>query len=105
MKFKGCIRVLGMITEEEFWRLDPTAKVESVTHDIERLIPRARAAGLSAAAYILELALRRLEKDLIRAHSNAVRNHRAHDCLGSIASKTAEAVGLHALPLIPQKLT
>jgi hypothetical protein len=56
------MRVLGMMTEEEFWRLDPTAKVESVTHDIERLIPRARAAGLSATVYILELAAQEARK-------------------------------------------
>jgi hypothetical protein len=45
-----------MMSEGEFWRLNPTAKAESVAQDIDRLIRRARAAGLSATAYILELA-------------------------------------------------
>jgi hypothetical protein len=44
-----------MMSEGEFWRLNPTAKAESVAQDIDRLIRRARAAGLSATAYILEL--------------------------------------------------
>jgi hypothetical protein len=53
-----------MISDEEFWRLDPTVKAETVTNDIERLIPRARAAGLSISAYILELAAQEARKGL-----------------------------------------
>jgi hypothetical protein len=45
-----------MINEGEFWRLDPIAKAESVSHDIDRLASRARAAGLSVTAFILALA-------------------------------------------------
>jgi hypothetical protein len=51
-----------MIRDEEFWRLDPSAKAESLTHDIDLLAARARAAGLSATAYILELAAQEARK-------------------------------------------
>jgi hypothetical protein len=64
-----------MISEEEFWRLDPAAKAESVTYDIERLIARAKAAGLSATVYILELAAQEARKAPHIGISNAQRNH------------------------------
>ena len=44
-----------MHDEINFWRLDKAAKVESVAHDINPLIRRARGAGLSVTAYLLEL--------------------------------------------------
>ena len=56
------VRVLAMINDEEFWRLDPSAKAESVTNDIDQLVTRARASGLSATAYILELAAQEARK-------------------------------------------
>jgi hypothetical protein len=53
-----------MISEQEFWQLDLIAKAETVAHDIDRLITRARAAGLSVTAYILELAAQEARKEL-----------------------------------------
>ena len=47
-----------MHDEINFWRLDKAAKVESVAHDINPLIRRARTAGLSVTAYLLELVCR-----------------------------------------------
>jgi hypothetical protein len=48
--------------ELEFWRQDPATKAEGIAQDIEQLSRRARAAGLSVTAYILGLAVERLEK-------------------------------------------
>jgi hypothetical protein len=45
-----------MISEEQFWRLDPIAKAQAVVADIDRMVRRARAADLGVTAYILELA-------------------------------------------------
>ena len=53
-----------MRDEIDFWRLDKAAKVESVARDINPLIPRARAAGLSVAAYLLELTAQEARKEL-----------------------------------------
>jgi hypothetical protein len=57
--------------EEEFWRLDPGAKAESVARDIDVLIARARAAGLSVTAYILQLAAQEARKELDNDGANA----------------------------------
>ena len=43
-------------SEVQFWRADSIAKAENVARDIDRLVGRARAAGLSVTAYLLELA-------------------------------------------------
>jgi hypothetical protein len=43
-------------SELEFWRQDPSAKAESVAREVEMLAHRARAAGLSVTAYMLDLA-------------------------------------------------
>jgi len=61
-----------MINEGEFWRLDPIAKAESVSHDIDRLASRARAAGLSVTAFILALAAQEARKDCV----SMVQTHR-----------------------------
>jgi hypothetical protein len=53
-----------MISEQEFWQLYLIAKAETVAHDIDRLITRARASGLSVTAYILELAAQEARKEL-----------------------------------------
>jgi hypothetical protein len=53
-----------MLDEVDFWRLDKAAKVESVARDINPLIRRARAAGLSVTAYLLELAAQEARKEL-----------------------------------------
>jgi hypothetical protein len=53
-----------MPDDQEFWRLDPVAKAEGLAHDIDRLARRARAAGLSTTAYILELAAQEARKGL-----------------------------------------
>jgi hypothetical protein len=52
-----------MRDEIDFWRLDKAAKVESVVRDINPLIHRARAAGLSVTAYLLEQAAEEARKD------------------------------------------
>jgi hypothetical protein len=52
-----------MASEVEFWRQDPSAKAENITQDIGRLSRRARAAGLSVTAYILELAAEEARKE------------------------------------------
>ena len=44
-----------MASDVEFWRQDPATKAEGIAQDVERLSRRARAAGLSVTAYILEL--------------------------------------------------
>jgi hypothetical protein len=64
-----------MISEREFWRLDPIAKAESVARDIDRLVSRARAAGLSATAYILEVAAQEARKGPHKAGPNASPDH------------------------------
>jgi hypothetical protein len=51
-----------MASEVEFWRQDPATKAEGIAQDVERLSRRARAAGLSVTAYILDWQPRRLEK-------------------------------------------
>ena len=53
-----------MRDEIDFWRLDKAAKVESVVRDINPLIRRARAAGLSVTAYLLEQAAEEARKEL-----------------------------------------
>lgn len=53
-----------MHDEINFWRLDKAAKVESVAHDINPLIRRARAAGLLVTGYLLELAEQEARKEL-----------------------------------------
>jgi hypothetical protein len=45
-----------MIDDLEFWRLDSVAKAKTLAEDIDRLVIRARAAGLFISAYILEIA-------------------------------------------------
>jgi hypothetical protein len=65
-----------MMSEGEFWRLNPTAKAESVAQDIDRLIRRARAARLSATAYILELAAQEARGGLHKDASNASPQHK-----------------------------
>jgi hypothetical protein len=52
-----------MASEVEFWRQDPATKAEGITQDVERLSRRARAAGLSVTAYILELAVEEARKE------------------------------------------
>jgi hypothetical protein len=52
-----------MASEVEFWRQDPATKAEGVAQDVERLSRRARAAGLSVTAYILELAVEEARKE------------------------------------------
>jgi len=52
-----------MARELEFWRQEPAAKAEDVAQDVERLSRRARAAGLSVTAYILELAVNEARKE------------------------------------------
>ena len=52
-----------MASEVEFWRQDPITKVEGIVRDVERLSRRARAAGLSVTAYILELAVEEARKE------------------------------------------
>jgi hypothetical protein len=52
-----------MASEVEFWRQDPATKAEGIAQDIERLSRRARAAGLSVTAYILELAVKEAQKE------------------------------------------
>ena len=49
--------------ELEFWRQDPATKAEGIAQDVERLSRRARAAGLSVTAYILELAVEEARKE------------------------------------------
>ena len=49
--------------ELEFWRQDPATKAESIAREVERLSRRARAAGLSVTAYILELAVKEAQKE------------------------------------------
>jgi hypothetical protein len=49
--------------ELEFWRQDPATKAESIAREVERLSRRARAAGLSVTAYILELAVEEARKE------------------------------------------
>jgi hypothetical protein len=53
-----------MASEVEFWRQDPGAKAESIAREVERLSRRARAAGLSVTAYILELAVEEARKEV-----------------------------------------
>jgi hypothetical protein len=52
-----------MASEVEFWRQDPATKAEGIAQDVERLSRRARAAGLSVTAYILELAVKEAQKE------------------------------------------
>jgi hypothetical protein len=52
-----------MASEVEFWRQDPAAKAEGIAREVERLSRRARAAGLSVTAYILELAVEEARKE------------------------------------------
>jgi hypothetical protein len=52
-----------MASEVEFWKQDPTTKVEGIVRDVERLARRSRAAGLLVTAYILELAVEEAWKD------------------------------------------
>jgi hypothetical protein len=52
-----------MATEVQFWRQDPATKAEGIAQDVERLSRRARAAGLSVTAYILELAVEEARKE------------------------------------------
>ena len=52
-----------MASEVEFWRQDPATKAEGIAQDVERLSRRARAAGLSVTAYILELAVEEARKE------------------------------------------
>jgi hypothetical protein len=52
-----------MASEVEFWRQDPATKAEGIAQDVERLSRRARAAGLSVTAYILELAVGEARKE------------------------------------------
>jgi hypothetical protein len=47
----------------EFWRQDPATKAEGIAREVERLSRRARAAGLSVTAYILELAVEEARKE------------------------------------------
>ena len=47
-----------MATELEF------AKAESIVRDVEQLVRRSRAAGLSVTAYILELAVVEARRDV-----------------------------------------
>jgi hypothetical protein len=53
-----------MVTDEEFWRLDPIAKAQTVIQEINRVATRARAAGLPATSYILRLSAQEAEKEL-----------------------------------------
>jgi hypothetical protein len=50
-------------SELEFWRQDPATKAEGIAREVERLSRRARAAGLSVTAYILELAVEEARKE------------------------------------------
>jgi hypothetical protein len=52
-----------MAGEVEFWRQDPATKAERIAREVERLSRRARAAGLSVTAYILELAVEEARKE------------------------------------------
>ena len=52
-----------MASELEFWRQDPATKAEGIAREVERLSRRARAAGLSVTAYILELAVEEARKE------------------------------------------
>jgi hypothetical protein len=52
-----------MASEVEFWRQDPATKAEHIAREVERLSRRARAAGLSVTAYILELAVEEARKE------------------------------------------
>jgi hypothetical protein len=52
-----------MASEVEFWRQDPATKAEGIAREVERLSRRARAAGLSVTAYILELAVKEARKE------------------------------------------
>ena len=52
-----------MASEVEFWRQDPATKIEGIAQDVERLSRRARAAGLSVTAYIVELAVKEARKE------------------------------------------
>ena len=52
-----------MASEVEFWRQDPAKKAEGIAREVERLSRRARAAGLSVTAYILELAVEEARKE------------------------------------------
>jgi hypothetical protein len=52
-----------MASEVEFWRQDPATKAECIAREVERLSRRARAAGLSVTAYILELAVEEARKE------------------------------------------
>ena len=54
---------LVMANELEFWRQDPATKAEGIAREVERLSRRARAAGLSVTAYILELAVEEARKE------------------------------------------
>jgi hypothetical protein len=52
-----------MTSEVEFWRQDPATKAEDIVRQVERLSRRARSAGLSVTAYILELAVEEARKE------------------------------------------
>jgi hypothetical protein len=52
-----------MASDVEFWRQDPATKAEGIAREVERLSRRARSAGLSVTAYILELAVEEARKE------------------------------------------
>jgi hypothetical protein len=52
-----------MASEAEFWRKEPAEKAEDVAREAERLARRARGAGLSVTAHILELAVEEARKE------------------------------------------
>jgi hypothetical protein len=52
-----------MTREVEFWRQDPVTKAEDIGRAAEQLSRRARAAGLSVTAYILDLAVEEARKE------------------------------------------
>jgi hypothetical protein len=52
-----------MASEVEFWRQNPATRAEGIAREVERLSRRARAAGLSVTAYILELAVEEARKE------------------------------------------
>ena len=54
---------VAVASELEFWRQDPATKAEGIAREVERLSRRARAAGLSVTAYILELAVKEAQKE------------------------------------------
>jgi hypothetical protein len=53
-----------MTTDVEFWRQEPAAKAAAIAQDAERLADRARAAGLSVTAHILQLAVEEARREI-----------------------------------------